>query len=483
MKRFLSASGLHNSFLLFAILADVFGTLATCVIHSGICLNSTLNVGSMLNTPISARWYALSTFVVLCWLCSVRPHQYVYEWVQEKGIRDKTNSLDSELRLLYSTTRCGAEGAILPYLNALFNPGACMRRDKSIFTNGFLPDCRKEWPVDFKEVLQSLSNFYLIPADRKRKSATCTNLTLYKYSHVLSRRNSSAHTWANSAIILNELHASQNIAHASRDAVFLAHVLQYITPSYVIVSDPLAKSEANSHRLGSISAIVKFLAPGTDVLFLDGTNRPSKDMCFDYILRKPVAFAGFADARRVYRTSAHRFCNVRLHNADTILIEEHVGSRVWDDREYLIRSISKQPWAKGLKVVATKLNGMTFCQQVTLFYHAKVVFLHHGAAVEGNSPFMRDDALIVEIQRQQSPSGISPMIPLRDHFSLTERSVCGGQLQRFGNIPPYFGIFVGYVRSGRSDYYHTRERVLVNETLWEEALHMIPYVMKKLPSM
>lgn len=483
MKRFLSAVDFTTRSYSSLSLTNVFGTLTTCVIHSGTCLNSTLNVGSMLNTPISARWYALSTFIVLCWLCSMRAHQYVYEWVQENGIRDKTNSLDSELRLLYSTTRCGAEGAILPYLNALFNPGACVRRDKSIFTNEFLPDCGKEWPVDFKQVLQNVSNFYLIPADRKRKSATCTNLTLYKYSQVLSRSNSSAHTWANSAIILNEPHGSQNIAHASRDAVFLAHVLQYIAPSYVIVSDPLAKSEANSHRVGSISAIVKFLAPGTDVLFVDGTNRLSKDMCFDYILRKPVAFAGFADARRVYRMSAHRFCNIRRQKADTILIEEHVGSRVWDDRESLIRSISKQPWAKGLKVVATKLNGMTFCQQVTLFYHAKVVFLHHGAAVEGNSPFMRDDALIVEIQRQQSSSGISPMVPLRDHFSLTVRSVCGGQLQRFGNIPPYFGIFVGYVRSGRSDYYHTRERVLVNETLWEEALHMIPYVMKKLPSM
>jgi len=315
-------------------------------------------------------------------------------------------------------------------------------------------------------VINSRSNLAL-------SAQLCENVSLHKYTTPFKVRDvAENHNSVEEGItiLLEELHASNNIGHASRDALFLAHVLQHVKPARIIVSDPISKSIPNEHRRMSIMALRESSNPKPEIYFFDGNLKslPQTTSCFELILRKATPFAGFGQARDFYRAAAYSFCKLSALEMNIILVEQHVGSREWDNPDYIEQTIREQEWAKPYQVVSKKLNHLTFCQQVELFARSKVAFLHHGAAAEGNSPFMHPSALLVEI------FGQSPQLSEENMDTIFGNGVrCGGKVEKFDRSPLYLSARIAYVASRRQDYHQSSEKVILNTTLWQETLNLV----------
>ena len=54
---------------------------------------------------------------------------------------------------------------------------------------------------------------------------------------------------------------------------------------------------------------------------------------------------------------------------------------------------------KPLRVMVRSMEGLSFCEQASLYARSKVVFVHHGASL-ANGLFLRRDSLMVELNKQ-----------------------------------------------------------------------------------
>jgi len=99
-----------------------------------------------------------------------------------------------------------------------------------------------------------------------------------------------------------------------------------------------------------------------------------------------------------YRRKAWEFCGVPQDQPlDTILLEEHTGTRAWAERESLAEFIAAHKIARGLRVLLASFGKASFCDQVQIFARSKVAILHHGAGF-ANCAFLSPEAVCIEVE-------------------------------------------------------------------------------------
>lgn len=221
------------------------------------------------------------------------------------------------------------------------------------------------------------------------------------------------------AVLLNERHANRNVAHAMKDAFFLAHVLRHrgLAPiRRVIIADPEPGNKVRAHREGVLRALLSE-PRSPPVIWLD---RKSSDVheCYETVVQKNVWYAGDAHSADLLRRRVWQHCKVPAERvprraqgagamaaavpADVLLLEVHgVRTRQFTNLTRLTSTLQAQPFARGLRIEVVDFSELAFCEQVLLMQRARVAVMHHGAAVAGNGVFLQPSSLLIEIHSQQ----------------------------------------------------------------------------------
>ena len=71
--------------------------------------------------------------------------------------------------------------------------------------------------------------------------------------------------------------------------------------------------------------------------------------------------------------------------------------RQWNQKLEVDNIVGSQSWAKDLTLAHHSFENTTFCEQVRIMSQTAVMIAPHGAAVAGNSVFMHDRSVIVEL--------------------------------------------------------------------------------------
>ena len=173
-------------------------------------------------------------------------------------------------------------------------------------------------------------------------------------------------------------------------------------------------------------------------------------VCFDVVLQKGLAYAGDWRGADLLRRRVYAHCGIRANSpADSLLVVSHGAAnnghqtRRWfnDTHEWLIESLRARPFfvrgvcpkqdeergharsssatendagradCRPLRLVVRDMEGLSMCEQATLYARSKVVVVHHGASL-ANGLFLRKASLMVELNKQwESPkdAGLSPL--------------------------------------------------------------------------
>ena len=261
-------------------------------------------------------------------------------------------------------------------------------------------------------------------------------------------------------VLLTEAHGNNNIGHALRDALFLAHVMRLVEWSQqqqqqqqsaagtrgaprlfihtVLVADSEAKTSVIAYRKEALAALLAHWSrtssppfPQPAVAFLNhrddsftglaataaNTSDPipvhyrGEHQCSRLAVLKLDAASFDFQAADFYRESVWRMCGVDPStDADTVLIEQHGrGTRRWSAAalRLMVASLRASPIAgdRRVSVEVVELSNLTFCAQVQRFARSKLVIAHYGAATTGNGIFMRNDGLMIEANNLCGISG------------------------------------------------------------------------------
>ena len=318
------------------------------------------------------------------------------------------------------------------------------------FAGAFLPDPTREHWVDIISAAPPFKYCRKIPlgsaeAPRRRIPGVAVLLPelhaninvghavkdLVFFAHILAEQASAKRTdrsFVISTVLIDDgALATGNISHGIQDG--FGHRVPHSHGGF-------------AHRRASIEALVQGTKPPVHVAFLQQGALPHKEdfgheapwagassVCFDLMLQKGFAFAGDSRGASLYRDRVYAYCDIPLRAApDTVLIGVHglashgKTTRRWHDQQSLVDSVRARMngtrWCrrgrgalvdgsaamesngcKPLRVMVSSMEGLSFCEQASLYARSKVVFVHHGASL-ANGLFLRRDSLMVELNKQ-----------------------------------------------------------------------------------
>lgn len=289
-------------------------------------------------------------------------------------------------------------------------------------------------------------------------------------------------------VLLSEAHGSTNIGHASRDSLFLAHILQNVpNVSSVIIYDALNRGKPHiQHRLESIRALIKqadrkitaYIGTNTndslhgDYFFHIGTN-----FHFDILLEKAITFPGDKYSRTALRSAAINHCGfLPSSGGRQIFVEQHFGTREWyNQSKEILQSIKEKKWARNYDIVTFSFHNISFCDQVGIMYKSRVAIMHHGASVQGNGNFLPSNGIMVEVFSQFEMDPFSPK-----YGNLLPETTSGPSIQwALATSTQYISAPVAFSKNGHLNYYHTHEKVSLNITRWNGILSIVEKMLKK----
>jgi len=216
------------------------------------------------------------------------------------------------------------------------------------------------------------------------------------------------------------LHEPDNIAHESRDALFLTKCILKYNVRFILGKEVFHfnnfvdfHGKTRLHYEGLIRALARSTTTHTITPFFSQgdirteTKQYGNCVCFQNGLQKYLKYGNnplsqhlVSRSVELYRTAVLRACSIsyRRPNYTLLLSREGVNvTRAWEPT-----ALSKLEGVLfeefGLPVIRyTPGFDSSFCHQVGMFANALLLVGHHGAEIGGNSIFTHPDAVVMEI--------------------------------------------------------------------------------------
>ena len=368
----------------------------------------------------------------------------------------------------------------LSSLHAVAHRDTCFSNSGDVYTA--IPrqvgkETSREFSCDMVKGSGELMNFARYACsgvEKTRADDSCSFVNfsskLHKYSTwCYPPRHTSTTTSDNSnlSVYLSEIHANYNIGHASRDTLFLAHVLRHFVVDDIFIRK--LRKPPNEHRQRVISILAASVQPSPRIHWFTETSGGDEVKCPKVALEKAITFPGDVLAKRFVRDKTYEYCGIAENTIPSeVLIEKHHASREWapNSVKYLINSVLNRTWASDSIVRAMSFHNLTFCEQVHAFARSRVVIAHHGAVVQGNGIFLQDEAVLVEIVSQFTLG--QPDFSFNDIFQPSGVTGFADALSIRA-----LSANVAYAANNVIDYYHTHHPVFVNESRWNLVLDQL----------
>ena len=205
-------------------------------------------------------------------------------------------------------------------------------------------------------------------------------------------------------------------------------------------TNSMLQQQAFRYRNASLHALVAGVDPPVHIAYLNqgangcqasgtcATHGPHGDfgneppwragpptVCFDVLLQKGLAYSGDWRGATLYRENVYQMCAIDPHaEADTLMLVDHgqaanqLNTRRWHNttQAWLLASLRRRrrascaaPPCTPLKLVVRDMKGLTFCEQAALYARARLVVVHHGAAL-ANGLFLRPSSVLIELNSQ-----------------------------------------------------------------------------------
>ena len=269
------------------------------------------------------------------------------------------------------------------------------------------------------------------------------------------------------SLYLDEPLGNRNINHASRDSLFAVHALKTLRDTHLQAQNIFVYDDVDVHPNAHRTKVLDQLASYFGVsLHWDIKSFGRKPICFPVVLKKAIQYPGSPTSRFLLRDIIYDGCNVaRDMVPDTILIENRSGARAWSPATLDIfeKSLKRYEWARNMTLLLQDFKNMSPCEQVRLVARSRLFIAHDGAASIGNSIWIRNESIAVAIGSQHDKKGT--LLSTFDEES------------NIAQLGLHYGLNtvtakVGYVKSGRFNYFYFTEPVEVNVSRWRDVLMM-----------